>query len=309
VVFEDDASEPEKAQEAVSKLISTHRAVGIIGEVVSSRTRAAAPVCQQNRIPMISPAATDPRITQIGNFVFRACFIDSFQGSLLARFAANTLRISRIAILRDIGNVYSNGIADQFTESFRSLGGAVVADQKFKEGDQEFASQLITVRTVQPQAILIAGYYTDAARIMMQARQLGLSIPVMGPDAWEDPNLITLAGDALAGSYYLSHYSVNDLHERNREFVEKYRKQYQKDPDAFAALSYDALSLLADAIQRANSVESEKIRAALAATVSFPGVTGGISIDSNRNAIKPGVVFKFEEGKYNFLKRVSPPSP
>jgi branched-chain amino acid transport system substrate-binding protein len=308
MVFEDDASQPEKAQEAISRLISGHHVVGVIGEVVSSRTRAAAPVSQQNRIPLITPAATDPRITQIGNFIFRACFVESYQGYLLARFATSTLRMTRVAILRDISNDYSNGIADEFGSNFRKEGGVVVTDQKYKEGDSDFASQLITIRTVRPQAILVSGLYKDAAQIAIQARDLGLAVPLLGPDAWENPELVSIAGNALHHSYYSSHYSAMDRNEKNRKFVETYRLKYKTDPDAFAALSYDAFYLLIDAIQRARSVEPEKVRIALSGTLSFSGVTGPISIDQNRNAIKPGVIFKFEKGRYEFLKRI-PPQP
>ena len=305
MVSEDDGSEPEKAQIAASNLIAKKRVVAVIGEVASSRTRAAAPVCQQNRIPMISPAATDPRITQIGNYIFRACFIDSFQGNILARFVANSLKLSRVAILIDSKNSYSTGIADVFAQTFRSLGGAVVADQKYKEGDTDFSSQLVTIRTIRPQAIIVPGLYKDVARIAFQARELGLTIPLIGTDAWETPELALLAGNALANSYFSAHYSSADPNEINQKFVQAYRQRYHKLPDAFAALSYDAVFLLTDAIRRANSSVPAKIRDALSMTKSFRGVTGTLSIDDNRNPVKSGVIFEFRDGKFEYLETLS----
>jgi branched-chain amino acid transport system substrate-binding protein len=306
ILVKDDQGEPEKAQAVVSSLITKEHVVAIIGEVASSRTRAAAPVCQQNRIPLISPAATDPLVTQIGNYIFRACFIDSYQGLILAKFVSEGLRLSRIAILRDIRNNYSTGIADSFAERFQRFGGAVVADQKYKEGDVDFTAQLVTIRSVEPQAVIIPGFHKDAARIAIKAREIGLTMPLIGPDAWENPEFISLAGMALKNSYFSAYYSPHQPNKSNRKFVQSYRVRYQTDPDAFAALGFDAAGLLLDAIRRARSAEPARIQNALAQTKSFPGVTGSISLDAYRNPTKPGVIFKYNNGKFEYLKMVAP---
>ncbi len=306
LVVEDDQGEPEKAQLAVSKLISKDRVVSVLGEVASSRTLAGAPVCQQNRIPLISPAASDPRVTQVGNYIFRACFIDPFQGRILAEFVSHVLKLSRVAILRDATNSYSTGIADAFSDSFRNSGGAIVADQKYNEGDADFTAQLVTIRSVEPQAIIVPGYYKDGARIVVKARELGLLIPLIGADAWDNPEMISLAGHSLRNCYFSGQYSHRDPNEQNRVFVAAYKSRYHQKPDAFAALGYDSAGLLFNAIQRAGSIRPGEIQKILESTRSYPGVTGSISFDSSRNPVKPGVIFKYSNDKFEYFTTVSP---
>lgn len=306
VIVEDDQGRPEEAQTVVTKLITRDRVVAVLGEVASSRTLAAAPVAQANGIPMISPSSTNPEVTLVGDYIFRVCFIDPFQGLVMAKFAVNTLRLNRVAILRDIKNDYSVGLADVFAENFTQMGGQIVADESYSEGDTDFSAQLTALRATNPQAIFVPGYYTEVGLIARQAKSLGLNVPLLGGDGWDSPSLIEIGGEALEGSYFSNHYSVEDPSPSIQKFVTDYRAKHGETPDALAGLGYDAAMLLFDAIRRANSTEPRAIRDALAATQNFAGMTGTITLDENRNAIKPAVVLQIEDGKLNYVETINP---
>jgi len=307
VVIEDDQGSPEKAAAQTAKLIDIDRAVAVIAGGTSSNSRAAAPKAQVSAIPMISPSSTDPAVTQIGDFIFRACFIDAFQGEVMARFASNTLKAHKAAILLDFNSSYSRGLADFFELSFTRLGGQVVSKQSYTQGDRDFRGQLNTVHTAGPDVIFVPGYYGDVALIARQARQLGFNQPLLGGDGWDAPELWDLAGDAVNGSYISSHYSIEDQSPIVQRFVREYKQRYGNlAPDAHAALAYDATRLLADALQRAGSTEGPKLRDALAQTKDFIGVTGSISIDADRNAVKPAVVLKLQDGRFIYQETIHP---
>ena len=306
VLVEDDQSKPEEAATAVTKLINQNHVVAMIGEVSSSRSLAAAPVCQANSVPMVSPSSTNPRVTQIGDYIFRVCFIDPFQGSVMAKFAANTLKAKKVAILVDVRNDYSVGLQTFFRENFRQLGGQIVAEQSYSEGDSDFHAQLTQIKAVNPEAIYVPGYYTEVGTIARQARELGITAPLLGGDGWDSPKLFEIGGDALNGCYLSNHYSVDDPSPAVQKFVSDYKTRYKQVPDALAALGYDAAKILADAMSRAGSTDGPKVRDALAATKDFPGVTGKITINKDRNAVKPAVVLKVENGKFVYVETVSP---
>jgi len=306
VIVEDDQGRPEEAQTVVTKLITRDRVVAVLGEVASSRTLAAAPVAQQSRIPMISPSSTNPRVTQIGDYIFRVCFIDPFQGFVMAKFATNTLKIKNVAILRDIKNDYSVGLADVFVENFKQLGGNIVADVSYSEGDTDFSAQLTAIKPRNPQAIFVPGYYTEVGLIARQARSLGLTVPLLGGDGWDSPKLTEIGGEALNGSYYSNHSSMDDPNPLIQKFVAEYKARYNEGPDALAALGYDSAQILFDAMRRANTTDPVQVRDALAQTKDFPGVTGRITIDQDRNAVKPAVVLRVQDGKLEFVETVSP---
>ncbi len=306
ILVEDDQSKPEEAATAVTKLINQNHVVAMIGEVSSSRSLAAAPVCQANQVPMVSPSSTNPRVTQIGDYIFRVCFIDPFQGSVMAKFAANTLKVKRVAILVDVRNDYSVGLQTFFRENFRQLGGEIVAEQSYSEGDSDFHAQLTQIKAVHPEAIYVPGYYTEVGTIARQARELGITVPLLGGDGWDSPKLFEIGGDALNGCYLSNHYSVDDPSLAVQKFVGDYKARYKQVPDALAALGYDAAKILADAMTRAGSSDGPKVRDALAATKDFPGVTGKITINKDRNAVKPAVVLKVENGKFVYVETVSP---
>jgi branched-chain amino acid transport system substrate-binding protein len=306
VIVEDDQGRPEEAQTVVTKLITKDRVVAVLGEVASSRSLAAAPVAQQNAIPMISPSSTNPKVTEVGDYIFRVCFIDPFQGLVMAKFATNTLKVKNVAVLRDIKNDYSVGLADVFVENFKKMGGNIVADQSYSEGDTDFSAQMTSIKSKNPQAIFVPGYYTEVGLIARQEKKLGLNVPLLGGDGWDSPKLTEIGGEALNGSYYSNHSSMSDPSPAIQKFVSDYRARFGESPDALAALGYDSANLLVDAIRRAGSTEAARIRDALAQTKNFPGITGTITIDEHRNPVKPAVVLKVENGKLAFVETVSP---
>lgn len=306
VIVEDDQGRPEEAQTVVTKLITSDKVVAIIGEVASSRTLAAAPVAQTHKIPMITPSSTNPAVTEVGDFIFRVCFIDPFQGLVMAKFAANSLHMTKVAILRDIKNDYSVGLADVFIENFTALGGTIVADESYSEGDTDFSAQLTSLRSKGPEAIFVPGYYTEVGLIARQAKSLGIGAPLLGGDGWDSPSLIEIGGEALEGSYFSNHYSVDDPSPSIQKFVTDYRAKYGETPDALAGLGYDAAKLLFDAITRAGSTDPQAIRDALAATKDFQGMTGVITLDEKRNAVKPAVVLQIKGGKLAYVETINP---
>jgi branched-chain amino acid transport system substrate-binding protein len=306
VIVEDDQGRPEEAQTVVTKLINSDRVVAVIGEVASSRTLAAAPVAQQAGIPMITPSTTNPRVTEIGDYIFRVCFIDPFQGLVMAKFATNTLRVRNVAVLRDIRNDYSVGLADVFIQNFTQMGGTIASDQSYSEGDTDFSAQLTAIAATRPDAIFIPGYYTEVGLIARQARQLGLTVPLLGGDGWDSPRLTEIGGPALNDSYFSNHYSMQDPSPAIRSFVSEYQTKYGEIPDALAALAYDAANILFDAMTRAGSTDPMAVRDALAQTQNFNGVTGTITIDAQRNAVKPAVVMRVVDGQLQYVETITP---
>jgi branched-chain amino acid transport system substrate-binding protein len=311
---EDDQSKPEEAATAATKLINQNHVVALIGEVSSSRSLAAAPIAQGAGIPMVSPSSTNPRVTKVGKcadkpqecFIFRVCFIDPFQGSVMAKFAANTLKVKKAAILVDVRNDYSVGLQTFFRDNFKQLGGEIVAEQSYSEGDSDFHAQLTQIKAANPEAIYVPGYYTEVGTIARQARELGLTVPLLGGDGWDSPRLFEIGGDALNGCYISNHYSVDDPAPQIQKFVGDYKARYKQTPDALAALGYDAAKILVDAIGRAGSTQGAKIRDALAQTKDYLGVTGKITIDKDHNAVKPAVVLKIDNGKFVYVETVNP---
>ncbi|HKY63376.1 MAG TPA: ABC transporter substrate-binding protein [bacterium] len=306
IIVEDDQSRPEEARTAAVKLIKQDQVIALIGEVASSRSLAAAPEAQKSKIPMISPASTNPKVTEVGDYIFRACFVDTFQGSSMARFAYEDLGLRKVAILYDIKNDYSVGLTEFFEKTFKELGGEIVDKQSYSEGDIEFRAQLTAIKSKEPQAIYVPGYYTEVGLIARQARDLGISVPLMGGDGWDSPKTLEIGGATVEGSYFSNHYATDDPTPIVQNFIKKYQAKYNKVPDAMAVLGYDAANIMFDAIKRANSTEGPKIRDALAATTGLQGVTGSITIDANRNANKRIVILKIEGGKVKFHKALEP---
>jgi branched-chain amino acid transport system substrate-binding protein len=306
LLTEDDQSKPEEAATAATKLITRDRVKAIIGEVASSRSLAAAPICQDNKVPMVSPASTNPAVTQKGDYIFRVCYIDPFQGEVLAKFALISLGLRRVAILKDVKNDYSIGLAQFFEETFRGLGGEIVATQAYSEGDTDFKAQLTALKAANPEAVFIPGYYTEAALIVKQARELNMTMPLLGGDGWDSLKLLEIGGEALNGTFYSTHYANDDTNAVVRNFVTRYQARYRQMPDAMGALGYDATLILFDAITRAGSTDGAAIRDALTATRNFVGVTGRISIDENRNARKSAVIMAIQDGKVQYKETIQP---
>ncbi|MEO5616718.1 MAG: ABC transporter substrate-binding protein [Candidatus Eisenbacteria bacterium] len=325
-VVEDDQGRPEEAATVVQKLINQDRVLAVIGEVASSRSLAGAPICQQNSVPMISPSSTNFKVTQVGDYIFRMCFIDDFQGVVMARFTGETLGLKRVAILKDVKNDYSVGLTSVYTEAYVARGGTVVTEQAYSAGDQDFRAQLTAIKGKQPEAIFVPGYYGDVGLIARQARELGLKMPILGTDGWESDQLITIGGEALEGCYYSNHFAVDNPDPNLQNFLQKHREKYGAEPNAITGLAYDAAKVLFSSMERlyeqdpagfaalaaskAGTVErkaaSKKLRDIIATTTNYAGITGVITLDENRNATKPAVVIEIKGGKKVYHSTVNP---
>jgi len=303
---EDDQGRPEQASLVVEKLISDNQVHAVVGEVASSNSLAAAPIAQRHGVPMISPSSTNPKVTQQGDYIFRVCFIDPFQGKVAAKFAFGTLHAKTAAILRDQKSDYSLGLADVFSREFAAAGGQVVDDKAYTAGDVDFKAQLTGLREKKPDVIYVPGYYSEVGLIARQARGLGLKQPLLGGDGWESPELYKIGGAALEGSYFSNHSAPDSTEPVVRNFVSKYTARWGHAPGALAMLGYDAIKVLADAIKRAPDLGGKSLRDALARTKDFPGVTGVISMDANRDAVKSAVILKIKDGKATYLETVKP---
>ena len=306
IYLEDDQSKPDEVPAVVSKLITQNKVVALLGEVASSRSLAAAPLAQRAKIPMISPSSTNPEVTKKGDFIFRMCYLDDFQGASMARFAYNSLGKKKGAILRDVRNDYSVGLANFFTAEFTKLGGTITADETYSEGDNDFRAQLTKIKSSQPEFLFVPGYYADAAKIATQARDLGITVPFVGGDGWESAKLFEIGGKAVEGSFYGNHYFVGDTSPAVANFVQKFKEKYGEQPDSMAALGYDAARLLADSIKRAGTTDGEALRKTLAETSGWQGVTGTMSFDENRNPVKPIVILEVKDGQLALKESMKP---
>ncbi len=306
VIALDDQGKPEEAAVVVTKLITQEKAQVILGEVASSLSLAAAPICQEHKTPMISPSSTNPKVTQVGDYIFRVCFIDPFQGQVMADFAMGALKAKTAAILRDQKSDYSMGLADFFIKRFKDKGGTILVDQSYVAGDVDFKSQLTNIREQKPDVIFVPGYYGEVGLIAKQARELGVKVPLLGGDGWDSSKLYEIGGAALDGCYFSSHYSPDSTDPKVQDFVKKYQAKFGQVPDALATLGYDSAGVLVAGLKSAKSLEGADIRDAIAATKNYAGVTGSISLDADRNAVKPAVVLKISGNKSSFVTTVNP---
>ncbi len=308
LIVEDDQGRPEQAKTVVSKLINQDKVIAVLGEVASTNSLAAAPVAQEARIPMISPSSTNPKVTEVGDYISRVCFIDPFQGSTMAKFAATTLKAKTAAILGDVNSDYSKGLTKFFEEEFVKQGGKVIAKEAYTQTDPDFKGQLTKIRELKPDVLYVPGYYGQVGIIAKQARELGMDIPLLGGDGWDSPELWKLGGEALKNAYISNHYSADNPAPEIQNFVKNYKAKFNVVPDSLAALAYDAAKVLGDAIKRANGTDSAKLKDAINATKNFAGVTGTITLDAARNAVKPAVVLKLNPtaSKFDFETTIYP---
>ena len=305
LITKDNQSKPGETSTAVRELITRDKVVALIGEVASGRSLEAAPIAQRSGIPMISPASTNEKVTETGDHIFRVCFIDPFQGTVCAKFARK-LGATKAAILVDVSKDYSLGLAKSFKKEFASEGGVITGEQSYSGGDKDFSAQLTAVKAENPEVIFLPAYYTEAPLIIRQARQLGITVPFIGGDGWDSPELVAVGGTAVEGCYFSNHFSNQSTDPQVVAFVEAYRKKYGSDPDAMVALGYDALHLLADAMKRAGTTDPAKVNAAITATKDFPGVTGKITLDEHRNPNKPAVMLQVKNGQFTYVETVAP---
>jgi branched-chain amino acid transport system substrate-binding protein len=312
LITEDDLTKAGEPATVVNKLISRDGVVAVLGEVASSRSLEAAPICQQNKIPMISPSSTNPEVTKTGDYIFRVCFIDPFQGTVMANFATKKLKAKKVGIFTDVKSDYSKGLAKFFKESFLASGGQVIAELDFNGGDKDFKAQLTSIKSAGPDAVFVPGYYTDVALICIQARQLGLNVPLFGGDGWEGEDLVKIGQEAVEGHYFSTHYHPDVGSPKSTAFVEAYKKRWKnadgsaKVPDAMAALGYDSAMILADAMKRAGTTDGTKVRDMLAATKDFDAVTGRITINSQRDATKSAVILQVKDGTFKYVETINP---
>lgn len=307
LLTEDDQTKAGEPANAVNKLISKDGVIAILGEVASSRSLEAAPICQQSQIPMISPASTNPTVTQEGDYIFRVCFNDDFQGGALANFASGTLKAKKVAILTDVKSDYSKGLAKSFKAKYSNNGGNIGTELDFNGGDKDFKGQLTALKSDNPDAIFLPGYYNDVALICIQAKQLGMNIPIFGGDGWESESLLTIGKDAMEGHYFSTHCSIEQPTAEMTAFVAAYQKRFEgKTPDAMAVLGYDSAMVLVDAIKRAKTTESVALRDAIAATKNFAGASGNITLNADRDAVKALVFIQIKNEKFTYNTTVNP---
>ena len=309
LVVLDTQGKADEAGNAVTRLIDVEGAVAVLGEVASSLSLVGGRICQRKGVPMISPSSTNEAVTQIGDQVFRVCFIDPFQGYVMARFAADHMHYTRVAVFRDVRNDYSVGLARAFVDEFRRTGGQIVAEQSYSAGDTDFGAQLTSMKSAAPEAIFIPGYYGDVGNIARQAKRLGLQATLLGGDGWDSPQLREIGGPDILGSYYSNHFAPDNPSPRARSFIARYRQRHGEPPTSLAAQGYDAAMMLFDAMRRAPELTPRAIRVELAKTRDFAGVTGVITMDpATRNPIKPAVVLRVAPGGDVFETTVEPVS-
>jgi len=306
VVTLDDRGDSAEAANAVSRLIDVEKVVALLGEVSSSLSLAGGRVAQRRKIPMISPSSTNPKVTQVGDYIFRVCFLDPFQGKVMADFARDHLKFERVAILKDVKNDYSIGLADAFRTAFTARGGQIVSEQSFSAGDTDFSAQITTIKATNPQGIYVPGYYAEVGAIARTKQRLGLEVPLMGGDGWDAPDLFKIGGDALDGSFFSNHFAPDAATAKAQTFVTDFKAKYGQEPTGLGALGYDAAIVLFDAIKRAGKTDPEAVRNALAETKSFEAVSGTISINKDRDAEKSAVILAIEGGKAKYRATVAP---
>jgi branched-chain amino acid transport system substrate-binding protein len=305
LITRDNQSKPGETSTTVRELITRDKVVALIGEVASGRSLEAAPIAQRSGIPMISPSSTSEKVTEAGDHIFRVCFIDPFQGKVCAKFARG-LGVTKAAILTDVSKDYSLGLTKSFRTEFAKGGGVITGEQSYSGGDKDFSAQLTAIKAGNPQVIFLPAYYTEAPLIIRQARQLGITVPFIGGDGWDSPELVAVGGDSVEGCYFSNHFSNQSTDPKVTSFVTAYRKKYGSDPDAISALGYDTLRILADAMKRAGTTDPAKVNAAITITKDFPGVTGKITLDEHRNPNKPAVILQVKNGKFAYVETIAP---
>lgn len=306
-IFEDDQGSPEVAANAFRKLIDQDEVYAILGSVMSSCTLAGAPIAQDSGVPVISPTSTAVQVTRTGDYIFRSCFIDSFQGAVVATFSYNDLKAKTAAVLFDSANDYTKGIAEAFRENFEKLGGKVVAYESFVDETKtfDFSAQLTNIKSANPDVIFLDAYYSAASLMAKQARGLGITVPFMGADGWESAEFTKLGGEAVEGGHFCTHYSAEDPRPIVQNFVKKYTEVYGETPDSLATLAYDAALILIDSLNRAGVLDRAAIRDAIMAT-NLEVVSGVITFDEYGDPIKSAVINKVVDGKFVFQKLVTP---
>ncbi len=306
LVVLDDQGKADEAGNTVTRLIDVNDAVALIGEVASTLSLVGGRIAQKRGIPMVSPSSTNPKVTEVGDYVFRVCFLDPFQGRVMAKFAHENLKLSKVAIFKDIRNDYSLGLSDAFKKAFTEMGGQIVAEESFSAGDTEFSAQLTKLKGTAPEGIYVPGYYTEVGTIARQARRLGITVPLMGGDGWESPELRRIGGKDVIGSYFSNHFAHDNPTPSAKKFIEAYEAKFHEAAPALSALGYDAVMVIAEAMKRAPVITPKAIRDELAKTKDYDAVTGRLTLDAQRNPVKPAVILKVTESGEAFAAEIAP---
>lgn len=310
LVIVDNKSDKVEAANAVSSLIDKDNVVAIIGSYGSSLSMAAGDIVKEKKIPAVGCSPTNPLVTLNNDFYFRVCFIDPFQGTVMANYAVKELGAKTAAIIQDVTQDYSVGLSKYFEDSFKELTGdenSIVAKAAYNTGDQDFTAQLTNVSSANPDVIFAPGNYGESALLIKQARDQGITIPILGGDTWESPEFLSIGGDAVEGAVFSTHFTAEaPVTAVSEEFLAKYEEKFNKPANAFAALGYDAYMVILDAIERAGSADSQAIRDALSETKDFTGATGHITLDQNGDAVKSAIIKKVENGEFVYLTTIEP---
>ncbi|MBM3498307.1 MAG: ABC transporter substrate-binding protein [Armatimonadetes bacterium] len=306
LIVEDDQCKPEEAANAAQKLIQQDNVLCVLGEVASSNSLAAAPICQDAQTPMVTPSSTNPAVTQTGDYIFRICFTDDFQGVVMSKYAVEELKAKTAVVFSDVASDYSKGLSKVFRETFTAAGGEILGEESYNQSDRDFRAQLTKFKGLSPDVVYVPGYYGEVALILSQARQLGLKAVFLGGDGFDSPKLVEIAGKAAEGALFSNHYSKDDPNPVVQQFVASFQAKYNEAPDALAACAYDAVRIVAQAIETAGVEDRTALRDALAGITDFDGVTGKITIDENRNARKSATILTIKGGKQTFVKTMAP---
>lgn len=312
LVTVDNKSDAAEATSGALKLATQDKVSAMIGAATSTNTLAQVQIAQDNKIPLITPTATNATITykdgKLNDYVFRTCFIDPFQGTVAANFATNNLKVKNAAVLIDSSSDYSKGLADAFKKAFKTNGGKIVAEEAYVAKDTDFHATLTRIKAENPDYVFLPGFYEEVGLIVKQAREIGLNVPFMGGDGWDSPKLVNIAGaKSLNNTYITNHYSSGDSDSKVQAFVSAFKAKYDnKSPDAFSALGYDTVYFLADAIKRAGSSEPQDIQKALAETDGLQLVSGKVKLDDHHDPIKAAVILEYVNGQQQYKTKVNP---
>jgi len=303
---EDNEDKAESAAAAAQKLISQNNVLAIIGPNASGNAIPAARICEDNGVIMISPWSTNPKTTEGKKYIFRACFIDDFQGQVMAKFASQDLKATTAAVLYDVASEYNKGIAEFFKQFFEADGGRVVAFASYTTGDKDFSSQLTTIKAASPQVLFLPNYYNEVPLQVKQARNQGLTCAIIGSDSWGSQELLTLGGKDLEGAFFSTHYAQDIATPKAQKFISEFEAKYGKKPDDVAALTYDAGMLLCNAVSQAGSLDRTKVRDALAQVTEFEGVTGKMAFKGQGDPVKSAVILQVQDGQFKYFASVQP---
>lgn len=310
LVLADNKSDKVEAASAAARLVEKDKVVAIIGSWGSSLSMAAGDIVKNAKVPAVGTSCTNPLVTQGNEYYSRVCFIDPFQGTVMANYAFNKLGAKKAAIVQEVSNDYAIGLAKFFTDAFKELTGdpdCIVEVSNYNTGDQDFTAQLTNIKAKNPDVIFAPGNFTESAMVIKQGKQLGIKVPFIGGDTWETPEFIEIGKEAVEGVVFSTFFtSETPITKESEKFLDAYRKKYNKEPAAVTALAYDAYILILDAINRAGTIDSVKIRDEIAATKNFEGAAGMITLDENRNAVKSAVIKTVKAGKFTYMDTIEP---